>query len=752
MNPIQLAFRVLRGDRRSQVAAIFTTLGVAVAVALVTWLAAVPGALQARAEHEAWRHPSYVENKSEAGILVNSWTDEVRGTPVLRVDVTALEPDAPVAPGIPALPEPGEVLVSPALAELIEQLPADQLADRFPGPVTGTLGTNTLLYPGELVAVVGKAEQPADELTGYYAAGLVGVPDPEPDPMLLLLSRVGLVVLVVPSLVLVASAARLTAARRERRLAALRLAGATPGQVVAATAVETALAAVVGTAVGIGIGVPMRQLTAQLPWQGGTWFASDLAPSPWLTVAVGVLTPILVVLAAVIGLRRVLTQPLGAAQQVSRKPPSAWRLLAIVGAGAVFAYGLSSAGEDGGTGVVLGALAAIALAASVVGPVLTSAIGRLFSRVWRRPSTLLAGRRLRDDPKAAYRAASGVVLAVFAGTIALTILPTMEKHIDDRDWRSWKDGVQYADASATEGAPAVEAVRAELQRRGIDASVVAAARASLVEGSPDTSGIMTGALVMTCAEAKEFTWLPIGDCEGGPGIWVAPGQDLQADDLNVLPYASGPEDDPAAVPLTGRPAVHVMTGTNDKAGGTVIIDPALIPDSVGLPVTVAVRAGADHQDLVRTLLSAALPDSTLGSLDQTRNDEQQSIDDMRRIAIIGLAIAGALGGLSAGVTVAGSVVDRRRTLAALIAAGTPAGILARALRTEAALPALVATVGAGIAGLLVGVGLLRLLDLVPQLNGWLLSPLVVGVGVAVLAAAACGPLLRRVPARAYSEE
>jgi hypothetical protein len=68
------------------------------------------------------------------------------------------------------------------------------------------------------------------------------------------------------------------------------------------------------------------------------------------------------------------------------------------------------------------------------------------------------------------------------------------------------------------------------------------------------------------------------------------------------------------------------------------------------------------------------------------------------------------------------------------------------------LPALVATLGAGAAGVLVGSGLLTLIQGSLQLNPWIVTPIVLGLIVALIAAAACGPVLRKVTAQDYAEE
>src|ERR1041384_6110380 len=113
MNPLQLALRVLRGDSRSRLSAVFTALGVAVGVTLVLWLATVPGALQSRADRETWRQQSfsnqgdYEQSKANAAVLVSTTRDFVNDEQIQRFDVAALKPDVAVAPGIPKVPGPG---------------------------------------------------------------------------------------------------------------------------------------------------------------------------------------------------------------------------------------------------------------------------------------------------------------------------------------------------------------------------------------------------------------------------------------------------------------------------------------------------------------------------------------------------------------------------------------------------------------------------------------------------------------------
>ena len=60
----------------------------------------------------------------------------------------------------------------------------------------------------------------------------------------------------------------------------------------------------------------------------------------------------------------------------------------------------------------------------IAGPWLTMAAARAMARWTSRPATLIAARRLADDPRAAFRAVSGLVLALFITTVAVVAITT----------------------------------------------------------------------------------------------------------------------------------------------------------------------------------------------------------------------------------------------------------------------------------------------------------------------------------------
>ena len=220
---------------------------------------------------------------------------------------------------------------------------------------------------------------------------------------------------------LAASAARLSVSRRDQRLAALRLIGATPGRVAAMTAAEALLTGAAGALLGaVGYAVLLPPV-ASLPLAGGAWYPADLwiGALPLPAVMAGVVA--LVVVSALAGLRQVVVGPLGVARRSRSRGASVVR--AVVFVAVVAGYGWISKEYGSDDSLALYAFAAVFLALAVIGPWVVRLLGRIVTALAKRPATLLAGRRLLDDPKAAWRIVSGLTLAGFvAGFFALLTL------------------------------------------------------------------------------------------------------------------------------------------------------------------------------------------------------------------------------------------------------------------------------------------------------------------------------------------
>ncbi|MER7480241.1 ABC transporter permease [Streptomyces sp. NPDC126510] len=425
-----LTWRLTRaGGRTGLLGTGLAVAAAAVSTALLLLCVAMNLGFQHRADRTDWRTPV----KSSHPVAVQAvGTTFTRGEPVTVVDVAQLPGrTAPAPPGLDRFPAPGELWVSPALGALLDRLPDDR--HPVPGTPAGTLGRAALAHPDELVAVIGhrptdpavtaeRAPDPrraGDIASPTRVASFTGKPLMEGTGRLYtLLARLATVLVIVPLLVLAASAARLSVSRRDQRLATLRLVGATPGRIAGMTTAEALLTGAAGAllgAVGYGLLLPVA---ASLPLAGGSWYTSDLwigAP-PLLAVMAGVVA--LVVISALAGLRQVVVGPLGVARRSRTRGASAGR--AVVFVAVVAAYGLITKEYGSDDVVALCAFAAVFLALAVIGPWLVRLLGGIVTAVAERPATLLAGRRLLDDPKAAWRIVSGLTLAGFvAGFFAL---------------------------------------------------------------------------------------------------------------------------------------------------------------------------------------------------------------------------------------------------------------------------------------------------------------------------------------------
>jgi hypothetical protein len=145
----------------------------------------------------------------------------------------------------------------------------------------------------------------------------------------LILSVVALAVL-APVLIFIATATRLSAARREQRFAAMRLAGATRRQVSLLAAVESTASGVLGVAAGFGIFFLLRVPVAGIPFIGEPFFPGELSLSPPDILAVAIGVPVAAAVAALLALHRVRISPLGVARRTTPKPPRAWRMLPLL--------------------------------------------------------------------------------------------------------------------------------------------------------------------------------------------------------------------------------------------------------------------------------------------------------------------------------------------------------------------------------------------------------------------------------------
>lgn len=179
---------------------------------------------------------------------------------LVRINVAVTGPEPLGAPGMARWPDPGEVVMSPALARLARREPL--VAQRFPQHLIGTLDRSALVTPDDLVAYVGVKPTDYGFLGG---APLLGFGNPRPGNWYKPQTSRTLAILVVlslvaPALMLMGTCTRLSATTRSQRLAALRLLGLDRRRTQRANAVETGLAGLAGGVAGIGAWLAWHRL------------------------------------------------------------------------------------------------------------------------------------------------------------------------------------------------------------------------------------------------------------------------------------------------------------------------------------------------------------------------------------------------------------------------------------------------------------------------------------------------------------
>ncbi|SCG52523.1 FtsX-like permease family protein [Micromonospora zamorensis] len=669
------------------------------------------------------RYASVYPNASTGGDADPLWwstrEDYFHGKQIIRIDVAPTGPDAPTPTGVPSTPGPGEYYASPALRKLLAAHPADQLADRYPGRDIGTVGPAGLTSPDTLLVIRGGTPDEVATLPLARQLTTVGDTPALPETTVNLILSVIAGGLLFPLLIFVGTATRLNAARREQRFAAMRLVGATPTQISVVAAVEATTAAVVGTAVGFGLFYAFRGPMADIPFTGMPFFPSDMSLGVLDTLLVALGVPAGAAVAAQVSLRRVRISPLGVTRRVTPRAPRAYRLIPILLGVAVlfFAIGFRPPTSDGQAAVFLPGLLLIMAGLILAGPWLTMVGARVMARFANRPATLIAARRLADNPKAGFRAISGIMLALFVTSVAVGVITTIVANRGPAPVGSTEAG--QVSLYLPEDAPATpDSLFTDLR------SITGVRSAFAVRENPDWMSASEPGLI-ACAEIPSA----YGRCaEGAAVAEVATG---------LIPFresASSTRVWPAAsVPLGELRQLPVMSIVVDTDGSAATIERS------------------------RTALETALPafrvaPNVPGDFESEFANTLRGWEQLANVIIIASL---ALGGCSLAVSVIGGLTERRRPFSLLRLSGAPVRVLRRVVALESAVPML------AVAAVAIGMGLLAAhLFLRAQMGYTLIAPeprfyviVVVGLAACLGVIASTLPLLERItgPETARSE-
>lgn len=256
-----------------------------------------------------------------------------------------------------------------------------------------------------LATGIGLAVVALQSLDGFYSvpfgSGLFDSPSDRQNVSLAL----GL--LLIPVLGFLGQCARIGAVHRDRRLAALRLAGAGPWQVRRIAALESGLACLAGAVVATAAVVPL------LP------YATDWAG----VVVVAVCVPVLGAVVSAVALRRVVADPLGRVRRVrplrgpGRLFGTATRLLAVTLAALALTPVFGSPVSFGlGPVTVLVLAVLISLIAIWLSGASSRQLGEGFAARTSRPALLIAAERMREDPWSTARTHAALLLVTVVGS------------------------------------------------------------------------------------------------------------------------------------------------------------------------------------------------------------------------------------------------------------------------------------------------------------------------------------------------
>jgi hypothetical protein len=709
----------LRSGREPFVRLLITAAAVAIGVAIMLCVLADFHAFRVTSNLPSWEstqgHPvTRTYTAARNAELWNYSNDIYRSQTIERLDVAALGPRAPVPPGISRLPSAGQYYASPALARLIATVPANQLSDRFPGKLAGTIGQQALTGPDELVIYVGY--QP-HQLAGLSATTVVSTIATAPGRQVWTsyfrdAFIVGAIAFVFPILILVGTATRLAAARREERYAALRLVGATSQQISVISSVDAIVSALLGVLAGIGIFALFQPVLADTAITSERYFADQVTPTAAGYLVVLIAVPVASAIASLMSLRRVRISPLGVSRRVTPPAPTWLRTLPLLVGVALFLIGLDLTSTRQIGAPLFPGLIIILIGLVVAGPWLTAQAARLLRRVTGGASAVLATRRLGDNPRVAFRSVSGLVLAVFLGTLLAGLLPAVDKLDAGPSATAVNnillDGFTSApvcgnnvNCSGNIGPAGATALQQRIALEGLPPQSAAA----LLRGLSQISGATTVPVYSTPQTESGRTVNPNGPGQGGPGQGGPGPEKLGPPPSAVISCAGLRVLAGLGQCAPGRGAVQIQAGelfddnpqfsTQPLAGA---FSPAASDNFSGLylqALMVKVNSPATLER-VRTYLVTHTAQSASGTAPRTFGEAIQAragvAQTVQRLIYIAVALTIIVAGCSLAVAVSGSMIERKRPFTLLRLTGTSAGTLYRVVLLEALLPLLAATI------------------------------------------------------------
>ncbi|MEU9198448.1 FtsX-like permease family protein [Streptomyces sp. NPDC048332] len=736
------------GGREGWIRTLLTAIGVGLGVALLLTAASVPHMLdersardQARSETKISESPDAQAEKSDSTVLRIEASTEFHDRTITGFLMRADGGHPVVPPGVAAFPAPGEMVVSPALRELLDSPGNELLRERLPYKVTGTITQPGLRSPGELWFYAG-----SDTLTGATGGhriagyGEPGPADPMP-PILLVLIIMVCVVLLAPVAIFIATAVRFGGDRRDRRLAALRLVGTDIRMTRRIAAGEALFGSVLGLVIGLVMFLVGRRFVGRVEVWDVSAFPSDLAPDARLAVLIVLAVPLTAVLVTLAAMRSVVIEPLGVVRNGrNRRRRLWWRLLLPAAGLAVFVLGgkIDQYSVVNPYPIAAGAVLVLVGLALLLPWLVEACVGRLRGGPvpWQ-----LATRRLQLNSGAASRAVSGVTVAV-AGAVALQMLfAAMNDDFNKITGQDPSRAQFYAASEIVRGDAALHSIKEFRATRGVTQVIGTVEAYATKPGKYADEEIQptTSFTVGDCATLREIA--RITSCRDGDTFVAHPKDKEQAGWVDrtarkgkVIEFDSYGSGKPVqwTLPADSR----TVAGRNDPYGeerSGILVTPGAI-DARTLPGAQTIaqiridESVPDAAEYVRNTAARLDPGMRLVTLNSVERDRQYA--SIQTGLQVGATATLLLIAASMLVSQLEQLRERKRLLSVLVAFGTRRVTLGWSVLWQTAIPVVIGLAVAVAGGLALGATLCWMVG--KEVSGWFLFLPLAGAGAALI--------------------
>ncbi|WP_431984078.1 ABC transporter permease [Streptomyces qinglanensis] len=755
--------------RQGRLRTLLTAVGVGLGVAMLLLAAAVPSIMSAQESRRDARavNGSVLGNTSSADnsraterTLLTAVADTTFHGQDIDGRLLQAEGSHPVTPpGTERIPGPGEIVVSPALRELLDSAEGAELAKRLNARVVGVIADDGLLGPADLSFYLGSDALRAGDAQRVKYFGHVEE-DSDVDPILVLLGAVACAVLLMPVATFIGTATRFGGERRDQRLAALRLVGADAAMTRRIAAGESLAGAVLGLLLGSAVFALGRGLAADVTLFGVSVFPADVVPDPVLGALVVLGLPLVTVGAAVFALRGVTIEPVRVTRESTPRPRRLWWRLLPPGVGLALLLPLAGAlGSGGGGGEVneFRVAAGVVALLSGVALLLPWMVERLVGKLRGGPvSWQLAVRRLQLSSGSATRAVSGITIAV-AGAVALQLLFAGVQSEATHETGQEKSALRQVNVIDL----MVDAAGARKLDRALAATPGVAGTTGFLESTQEIAGKAAGTdaaeyaqvIVGDCGTLREVA--EVGSCRDGQ-VFRAAADPRDADEetsRSAPPRAgatlrvAGPDGrgtENWQIPSGTRTVPAKPSGWGAPVTGILVTPGALSPDRLDLQYSGLVRLQDDEPEAlehVRTTVYRQNPAADVWLSQPTK--VSAGFAELSRVIFAAATAVLVLIAASMVVSQAEQLRERRRQLAVLVAFGTRRGTLGASVLWQTAIPVALGLVLASAFGLGLGWTLLKVISR-PVADWGVVWPMfAVGAGLVAVVTLLSLPLLWR---------